>query len=227
MSHASGDVLHPGAAQRHDLAAEVQPVVAMALQRGKGARRGAGDAHALERSAPEARGRPLRRRWPAVDPSGRSRRRAASHAVRRRERRGAPGLPRPSRWSPTRRLSPSRRRGCASPGRTLPRRSMWLHTDRADVPPRVATSPHPDAGAVMDRGEQRHLAAAHPDSVQLAAEVPVEDDERRAQPVGDGHGVGSASAPAGAPWAITASCSCQVIIEANYIYGSRLATRAV
>jgi len=46
----------------------------------------------------------------------------------------------------------------------------------------------------MDGGQQRHLAAADAESVQLAAEVPVEMKKDWAQSVGDGHGVERVSA---------------------------------
>ena len=67
---------------------------------------------------------------------------------------------------------------------------MWLHTDGIEVPSRAASSAIADAGVVLDQTEDGQLPGGHTRGVHLAAQMAVEMDQHRPEPVGDVDGSG-------------------------------------
>ena len=66
---------------------------------------------------------------------------------------------------------------------------MWLHTDGIDVPSRAASSATPIPGLPSIRPSSESCPARHARGVHLAAQVTVQVEQHRPEPVGDVDGL--------------------------------------
>ena len=178
-----GDVLHPGARDRGELAEEEEPVVAMVLQ----ARERPGRGEAQEgHSAPSssfssgsmARSTASRSLLVSVP------RRWVSQAVRFWRTERSTLVPSRVIVNPTRRRSVAR--GALDQARGLEPLQVAGHRRRRD-PLDLRERRRGDAGAPLDRDEQAHLSARHAERVDLAPKLARQAQQDGAEAPGEFH----------------------------------------